>query len=907
VTPPQGATWVALEPGDDGIWAIRPRPAIDVTPGQPPRFLARVGDAEQAAVRVISDAAADPLTLTVDLPPPSPAHGDLEQEWARAQIAEMYRLWGLDDPSGFFTHALHSVHRRWGDGSLPSSFDRARGWARPVRTLGAYDLVSGSAAIDESLQVDTELTVDDPEKKRTIPIEGVIPLKTPAHPFTEPAEPPAVTDLAGWVPVDQLFAWFENVSDLIEGNRLAESGLIPLQQITVSAKRSTLSERIAAQLCLQVDEAARPFYETVIGETVLTTNEIDLVWGGDVTLIFEVREPIVFDATLAAFAATAMAGNPDAEMSQHSHGGYTFHGITTPDRRISRLWLRRGNIAVVSNSAPALERVLEASVDVRPSVRNDPAFLDFRKRLPRDEARREAYVFLSDPFIRRVIGPEQRIGNARRRRSAVVSRRIENAALLRHVETNEFPPDVDTLLAEDRLLPEDLRSGNAEQFTFDPEARRARSSVWGEWGRMPPLIERPVTHVSPAEQHGYDLFRTQYERYWRAFFDPIGVRVHLDEPREIELIVMPLIESTAYRALTAVTGSEPAEFDAVRIPPSAGVSFALHFQLPEEVALEIYDDIIFELPGRYAQLAEGSPDDMNPLGFPSPEDVTRLLGDQVVLHLCDHPQLVGFEGQQFLGMLIGLGGMDMMEAEFLTIVPAVMSLFQPVVIDVELGDVEVFAQLESAVMALLARIQTEMDAATGGFLEFEIEQSWLDEPDLEDVRLLSVRLMGTLTFRMFYTVRDSHLWVSSRLETLTQSLAGELWRPEGPANLALVVNPGAWRLSAAERDLTRSERAAAAARGALGALNCLRLHGVSPDDPFAAELLGHRLSHPTEGAWIWDPREGNFASTVFGSPARPTLPLALESDQPEVLIQATAVPEEDGLRSRVRFLPVSPR
>jgi hypothetical protein len=71
---------------------------------------------------------------------------------------------------------------------------------------------------------------------------------------------------------------------------------------------------------------------------------------------------------------------------------------------------------------------------------------------------------------------------------------------------------------------------------------------------MTPIIELPIQKVTKAEADAYNQWRTQYQNNWRWAFDPIALRIGVnDQKLSADLTVMPLILGSGYREFVNIS------------------------------------------------------------------------------------------------------------------------------------------------------------------------------------------------------------------------------------------------------------------------------------------------------------------------------------------------------------------
>ena len=92
-----------------------------------------------------------------------------------------------------------------------------------------------------------------------------------------------------------------------------------------------------------------------------------------------------------------------------------------------------------------------------------------------------------------------------------------------------------------------------------------------------PLVELPIEQVTEAEAQAYRQFRLQYLGLWRQYFDPIGMRIAInDEHVKLDTYILPLVANSRYNELRRVTGDGAVSLDLGSISPNTIAQFMLH-------------------------------------------------------------------------------------------------------------------------------------------------------------------------------------------------------------------------------------------------------------------------------------------------------------------------------------------
>jgi hypothetical protein len=187
-------------------------------------------------------------------------------------------------------------------------------------------------------------------------------------------------------------------------------------------------------------------------------------------------------------------------------------------------------------------------------------------------------MYFSDPFIRKMIGPQVKIAQYRRQLGRVRLENVMAANLLYQLDHGQTASQ-EKLLQQGYLKPKWLTSWEGDQITLDQQGI-AHSSLYGTLAEMTPMSTLPVVErLTQEEIDAYSNYVEQYNSNWRTYtyFDPIGVRITLDSPIKIETLILPLVENTTYNQVREIVGSEPVTLTIPRFEPRpvAMLSFKL--------------------------------------------------------------------------------------------------------------------------------------------------------------------------------------------------------------------------------------------------------------------------------------------------------------------------------------------
>jgi hypothetical protein len=271
-----------------------------------------------------------------------------------------------------------------------------------------------------------------------------------------------------------------------------------------------------------------------------------------VAVVFEAENPSMLEKLLRAQIAMAASKTPGVKSDSGKIDGLAYSVVCSPDRSVCSYIAKLEHALVVTNSLYQLERLAAVAKDKSPSIASLPEYVFFRNRYRLGDPEETAFVFLSDATIRRWCGPRWRIATSRQARDMAVLAELQAANLDRLVKKTAQPGPLYT----------DFATADAGEFSLD--AAGVHSSVQGSLQFMTPIAELPISKVTKAEADAYKSWREGYQRNWRWAFDPIALRMTIQQKRlAADLTVMPLIFGSEYRDLVAIS-------DGAKIAPDAG-------------------------------------------------------------------------------------------------------------------------------------------------------------------------------------------------------------------------------------------------------------------------------------------------------------------------------------------------
>jgi hypothetical protein len=507
-------------------------------------------------------------------------HGDLEGQWALAQVRQLAVFEAQAPESGFYPLARTLTGRKYQ--VKEESFVKRESPPRGQEFRRFYEMTTGAAALTESLALHRLREASGVgREKRTVAVDSLLGINVGEHPWQKmmAGKKPVAEPLAEWTPHDQYYVTFRSIRALLEcGDLLDQWGGNILNAYKISGRDYQIRQRYEKQLCIQRTDLARTLGPAIIREVALTGSDPYLREGSDVTLIFHVTNRALFLAAVEPFIAETRKEFGDRlRESKSEHKGTTIENFVTPLREVSLHRAVVGDYVIFSNSPVAVRRVLDTHAGRYKSLAQSLDFRYMRTVFRRDDKQEDGFAFLSDAFIRQLVGPGSKIKEKRRLEALTSLRMVTDAALFAAWETGRLPTDHKTLLAESGLKPEEIETPEGKGVVWDGKQRVAISDAYNTLNFATPLLELPIDKVTEREERDYEEFRSDYLDLWRRYFDPVGMRLLLRDNRiRVETYILPLIDGAGYNALRQWTGDRTTTIDAATFSPKSLVQFTAH-------------------------------------------------------------------------------------------------------------------------------------------------------------------------------------------------------------------------------------------------------------------------------------------------------------------------------------------
>lgn len=131
---------------------------------------------------------------------------------------------------------------------------------------------------------------------------------------------------------------------------------------------------------------------------------------------------------------------------------------------------------------------------------------------------------------------------------------LHNGVLMFGKLEGRVPKNLNEVVSAGYLDQEHLKHFDGQRIDFDVSTGAV--SGWGTSRFMTPIRDLALTKVTAEERDAYVRFRDTYQQYWRAFIDPVGIRiVRSQRGWELDGRMLPLIQNSDYDELIELVGT----------------------------------------------------------------------------------------------------------------------------------------------------------------------------------------------------------------------------------------------------------------------------------------------------------------------------------------------------------------
>ena len=767
-------------------------------------------DAGTSATLLLRNRKGTTIQATWDVSQPQPGNPDIFKTWDKQREG----AWAyMAQQAGDF-----GVFKAWLSLRQKPADENRRGRAEDTDIFG---VLGGRAALRETLQMQAiAMRSGVSNATDTVALSEIPGVEVKAHPFEEMLKGAAggSLPLAELSPPDRLFVNFMKPKAILpmlgEGNDFLFRMALPVAGNNINY---ALKQRYLARMGMSEDWLRLALESGAVSDVALLLPDLFLIDGTDVTVLARLSSATAFLPLLkAAGAGDLTSGIASVPLKS----GKTAH------------WAMSGDVLVAGSNRGEVEAVLAlAAAKGQGSLGRSAEFRYMLTQLPVG-ANTRALAYVSDPFIRNLVGPRAKIGQLRRLSARRDLEIITCAALLHRADGQPGAPDLAALVAKG-YLPAALARAD---YSLRPDLT-AVSAQYGTLAHPRSLREAPFEKVTRREADAYGQYLENYNRFWRQFFDPIAMRLD-DEPNaglSLTTFVLPLLDSTIYNGLK--------EYVATR---EDGVALAVPESLPHPVV-----QLSLNLKEQAWQgVAEGMADDFGRRIHLDPA-IFDELGPAAHFAVLDGDPVLALGSSDLLGAFGG--SLARMRGSEMVMIPMVASILtRPCVMMVQLRNPEVVVRaLDNASIAPFG----EENFADLSFNYYKIEG--------RDRWVCSIDLFGVARMRLGIEVREGLL--------LLDNLPWSPWPEElnvraAPLNgVVLTVRPEAAQKQLAALFTSAMETERVAAMQGIARLHPLLLAGetdVKEALERHAAWFGFAPKHPGRGEWTW--KDGLLSSSTFG-------------------------------------------
>lgn len=474
---------------------------------------------------------------------------------AKAQHYDRLVSDGVPGTAWFRHEAREARAKLQTKGSTTSAAATVIGSVQPTTNFDdTFSFASGNRAVSENLQLDRVLPAARAETG-TVKLDTIKGITLAEIDWKKEIEgkKPTLDSLASYIPADQHVVFFPTFASALQlADEADRQGTALVQVAATQSAEMGLVERYQRQLGLRTTAIGRMLGPQVIESLAITGGDPYFEMGTDVAIVFDAVDVPALKAALTAQIVLNTSSEKDVKHETGDAGGTAYEVWRTADRAVCSHLAAYGEAVVVTNSLVQLQKLIETHQGKAKSIASLDEFTFFRDRYRRGDAGETAFLFLSDPTIRRWCGPRWRIAD---------SRRVRDLAVLSELQA-QFVPKLATRTAEAGPIYTELKMADSSEARLTPAG--VVSPAAGSLTFMTPISEIPLDEVTKAEATAYERWRDGYQRNFSWACDPIGLRLTVADDRlGGDMTIMPLIDNSDYREFIEIA-------QGVKLKPNSG-------------------------------------------------------------------------------------------------------------------------------------------------------------------------------------------------------------------------------------------------------------------------------------------------------------------------------------------------
>lgn len=710
-----------------------------------------------------------------------------------------------------------------------------------------FSLLSGGIAIRESLQLDSIREINDDETAK-IAISNLKGPEIKSHPFKEMMQgrPYKLSVLDATVPENFYYVHSGSLTNFLEFvDYLGDKGNALYRRYDITSVDYHLKEKYLTQLALKENPNNRKYYDFVISEMVITGSDPFFRNGSDVSMIFKIKHPLIFEMMIkryrnefqSRFSAHRQSVNIDSINVDH---------LFTADRQVNAFYFQLSDdVYVVSNSIGAVRKIIAVHMKKEKSMADADDYKYMRSLLA-SSGDDELFVYLSDSFVRHLVGPELRIKEARRMRLAALLANLEKYILLYYQIYKKSPATITELVKG--LEPPGLEGEHAKLFpslndniTIAGNGFNAVCKEYGSVHRLVPNIDVTIDSVTKKEADLYNDFVKNYHNFWRDYFDPIGINIHYDEGKLYATThILPLINSSFYNTLVSYVGGQPVNFSSATMIPEEMMRFTFKLNTQMKNSFGEFMNL------RRHQKDTGKWDD--------------FLGDYAEVYMLDAVPMVDFNAKILLDGIFQTGSSR--NSVPVLYVFGAWSLFHPLRLTIPIKDAGLKDTFEKALITRLNEL-----AVSPAHADMDTYCTIYKGKQIRTVRL---GLWGVVNLRLYYLFnKDLHITTTEDYMRRIIDHLDDLERNDSSqkTNVAFQMFPSRVKL---EKDIFAANLIEGTKLSSFHNLGTMKLlHTLFPREldlgKKAYDTFGFEPVCPAKGKYLFD-AQNKISNSLFGTP-----------------------------------------
>lgn len=692
------------------------------------------------------------------------------------------------------------------------------------RNTSFFNMLGGRAAIEETLQMQNLVVRNDSQldSSQSVIIKQIPGVEVKAHNYDEMLgqEVGGELQMAHWAPADRFFLYFKTPKDL---SKYLDGGVEFIHQSGTDFLGKNLNynlkEKYFARLGLDAKWVKKFLKSGLVKETAVLLPDLFLIDGTDISIVLNIPNLNLMQPLLKLIGISQLNSNELTEIGEE-HKTY---------------WYTKDQWLVISTHKSEIQGIMDLMhSNGMGSLGKSAEFRYMLTQLPLQE-NTNAFAYFSDPFIRRMVGPEVKIPQYRRLRERAILEMITAAALLYKKDGHTEAPSIE-ILAKLGYIPLNI---NLESYQLD-EDLIAYSADYGHAANLSTILDLNILEASPGEAKAYKLYVDNYSRYWRQFFDPIAIRYDElpNNNYELNVYILPLIDSSIYETARSSLSHQHQDTELIipRIVPEPVMTFSAN--LNEATWLNVVKGFTFLK--KYMNLDPRIFDEFGP---------------SLHLAVMDADPIINFGSNDIMGVF-GAGGTQFLQARESMWIPLAMMMFtRPTKLIFELKDSD-----------QVIRYLSEVSSFAGDFDSGARRGTRVHFDQIEDTNEWNCRIeaMGLLNLNFGIQVQNGFLVFSnipwSRHEISSSENSEQL------SALALQLRPGAAEQQLAGLYNSAVKSMAVNTRRSMAYLAPL-VYEANMDITQAQELhsilFGFAPEHSGNGQFEWKDR--TIISSEYGS------------------------------------------